>query len=62
MALRKTKLQLIFYASDGPFAAVSVRTLLMSSACQPATINCRNARHWVFFFHLPDTAIFVMWI
>jgi hypothetical protein len=60
MALRETKLQLIFYASGGPFAAMSVHTLLMSSASLPATINYRNARQWVFF--LPDTAIFVMWI
>jgi len=47
MAVCKTKLQLIFYASDGPFAAVSA--YIAHVICLPATIDFRDARHWGFF-------------
>jgi len=63
MVVRKTKLQLIFYARDGLFAAVSqaVRTLLMSSACRPQ-LTLEMLVIGGFFFQRSDTAVFVIWI
>jgi hypothetical protein len=59
MAVCKTKLQLILYASDGPFAAVNA--YIAHVICLPATIDFRNVRHWG-FFKRSDTAGFVIWI
>jgi hypothetical protein len=49
MSVCKTKLQLILYASDGPFAAVNA--YIAHVICLPATIDFRNVRHWGFFFN-----------
>jgi len=52
MVVRRTKLQLIFYARDGLFAAVSqaVHTLLMSCACRPQ-LTLEMLVVGVFFFN-----------
>jgi hypothetical protein len=60
MAVRRMKFRLIFYASDGQFAANSeVYTLLMSSAYRPQlTLEMLVSG----FPQTSDTAVFVMWI
>jgi hypothetical protein len=60
MLVCKTKLQLILYASDGPFATVNA--YIVHIICLPATVDFRNVRHWGFFFQGSDSAVFVICI